>query len=176
MTSRLLVDKIEGKTTANTVQMPSGSIVQAVQFLRAGELGSAPDNLSGTSSANVQLSSSSFVDVISKTITTKLANSQIYVTLSVVAYDGTDNVRVKTKVLRDSTQIDGDQYGAYAPQSTMASYQVFILDTPNASAGTTLTYKLQAARSSGSSSGLSIAYGDSGGGSSASLTLMEIAQ
>ena len=30
MTSRLLVDKIEGKTTANTVQMPSGSIVQTV--------------------------------------------------------------------------------------------------------------------------------------------------
>jgi len=176
MTSRLLVDKIEGKTTANTVQMPSGSIVQAVQFLRPGKLGSVPDNLPGTSSANVQLSSSSFVDVISKTITTKLANSQIYVTLSVVVYDGTTNVRAKTKVLRDSTQIDGDQYGAYAGQSTMASYQVFILDTPNASAGTTLTYKLQAARASGSSSGLSIAYGDSSGGSSASLTLMEIAQ
>ena len=30
MTSRLLVDKIEGKTTANTVQMPSGSVVQTV--------------------------------------------------------------------------------------------------------------------------------------------------
>tara|TARA_R100001510_G_C7486114_1_gene95945 strand:- start:30 stop:560 length:531 start_codon:yes stop_codon:yes gene_type:complete len=176
MTSRLLVDKIEGKTTANTVEMPSGSIVQAVQFHRPGKLGSVPDNLPGTSSANVQLSSSSFVDVISKTITTKLANSQIYVTLSVVVYDGTTNVRAKTKVLRDSTQIDGDQYGAYAGQSTMASYQVFILDTPNASAGTTLTYKLQAARASGSSSGLSIAYGDSSGGSSASLTLMEIAQ
>ena len=28
MTSRLVVDKIEGKATANTVQMPSGSIVQ----------------------------------------------------------------------------------------------------------------------------------------------------
>ena len=28
MTSRLLVDKIEGKTTANTVQMPSGSLIQ----------------------------------------------------------------------------------------------------------------------------------------------------
>ena len=30
MTSRLLVDKIEGKTTANTVQMPSGSVIQVV--------------------------------------------------------------------------------------------------------------------------------------------------
>jgi hypothetical protein len=174
--STLSVDTIQGKTTAGTVAMPSGSIVQAVQYLRAGNLGSAPDNLGLVSSANVALSSSSFVDIMSRTITTKLANSQIYVTLSVIAYDGTDNLRVKTKVLRDSTQIDGDQYGIYAPQATMQSYHVFILDTPNASAGTTLTYKLQAARSSGSSSGLSIAYGDTGGGSSASLTLMEIAQ
>jgi hypothetical protein len=28
MTSRLLVDKIEGKTATNTVQMPSGSVIQ----------------------------------------------------------------------------------------------------------------------------------------------------
>ena len=28
MTSRLLVDKIEGKTTTSTVQMPSGSVIQ----------------------------------------------------------------------------------------------------------------------------------------------------
>ena len=28
MTSRLLVDKIEGKTASNTVQMPSGSVIQ----------------------------------------------------------------------------------------------------------------------------------------------------
>ena len=28
MTSRLLVDKIEGKTTASTVQMPEGSVIQ----------------------------------------------------------------------------------------------------------------------------------------------------
>ena len=28
MTSRLLVDKIEGKTSASTVQMPEGSVIQ----------------------------------------------------------------------------------------------------------------------------------------------------
>ena len=31
MTSRLLVDKIEGKTTSGTIQMPSGHVVQTVQ-------------------------------------------------------------------------------------------------------------------------------------------------
>ena len=30
MTSRLLVDKIEGKTTASTVQMPSGFVIQTI--------------------------------------------------------------------------------------------------------------------------------------------------
>ena len=28
MTSRLLVDKIEGKTTSGTIQMPAGHVVQ----------------------------------------------------------------------------------------------------------------------------------------------------
>ena len=28
MTSRLLVDKIEGKTTSGTIQMPSGMVIQ----------------------------------------------------------------------------------------------------------------------------------------------------
>jgi len=30
MTSRLLVDKLEGKTTANSIEMPSGSVIQVV--------------------------------------------------------------------------------------------------------------------------------------------------
>ena len=58
----------------------------------------------------------------------------------------------------------------------MMNYQVALLDSPSASAGTTLTYKLQTARQTGSSTSLSIGYGDSGGGSSASIILMEIAQ
>ena len=31
MTSRLLVDKLEGKTTSGTIQMPAGHVVQVVQ-------------------------------------------------------------------------------------------------------------------------------------------------
>ena len=58
----------------------------------------------------------------------------------------------------------------------MQNYQVDLLDSPSANVGTTLTYKLQAARQTGSSTSLYIGYGDSGGGSSASIVLMEIAQ
>ena len=32
MTSRLLVDKIEGKTTSGTIQMPAGHLVQTVKM------------------------------------------------------------------------------------------------------------------------------------------------
>ena len=37
MTSRLLVDKIEGKTTASTVQMPSGFVVATHSFVSSGD-------------------------------------------------------------------------------------------------------------------------------------------
>tara|TARA_R100001082_G_scaffold110567_1_gene90862 strand:+ start:5159 stop:5704 length:546 start_codon:yes stop_codon:yes gene_type:complete len=65
MTSRLLVDKIEGKTTANTVQMPSGSIIQVVQ--------NTP-----TSTTHITVASSSLVEAsttMRTTITPKFATS-----------------------------------------------------------------------------------------------------
>ena len=166
--STLSVDTIQGQTTAANVKLPAGSIVQTVQFHRAGSLGSI--------SSIAALSSATFVDIMSKTITTKFANSQIYVAMSIVAYDGTAATRAMTRFYRDSTIIESDKYAIYCPTSTMQNYQIFMLDSPSASAGATLTYKLQAARQTGSSSGLSIGYGDSGGGSSASIILMEIAQ
>ncbi len=168
MGSTLTVDNIVGATTAANVKFPAGSIVQAVQYHRAGSLGSI--------GSLVALSSATFVDVMSKAITTKFANSQIYVGMSIVAYDGTAATRAMTRVYRDSTIIESDKYAIYCPTSTMQQYQIFLLDSPSASAGATVTYKLQAARQTGSSSGLSIGYGDSGGGSSASIILMEVVQ
>ena len=57
----------------------------------------------------------------------------------------------------------------------MGNYLVSMLDTPSAAAGTTLTYKLQAKRQAGTGQCL-WGYGDTNGGSSASIVLMEIAQ
>ena len=65
MTSRLLVDKIEGKTTASTVQMPEGTIIQ-YKFQ--------------TSSTEVDNSSSSFVSTsVAIAFTPKFANSIIQI-------------------------------------------------------------------------------------------------
>ena len=55
MTSRLLVDKIEGKTTSGTIQMPSGHVVQTVT------------NISKT--ANNITANGSFTDVTSSEVT-----------------------------------------------------------------------------------------------------------
>ena len=65
MTSRLLVDKIEGKTTASTVQMPSGSVIQVVQ--------NTP-----TTTSHVTVTSTSMVEVsttMRTSITPKFASS-----------------------------------------------------------------------------------------------------
>ena len=68
MTSRLLVDKIEGKTTSGTIQMPAGHIVQTIV--------NNPDT--GGATFNV----TTFTEVSSgmrTSITPKFANSVIYI-------------------------------------------------------------------------------------------------
>jgi len=67
MTSRLLVDKIEGKTTSGTIQMPSGFVVQTIMH-RSGSV--ATHNTTNT----VELSSD-----YRATITPKFQNSKIIV-------------------------------------------------------------------------------------------------
>lgn len=67
MTSRLLVDKIEGKTTANTVEMPSGSVIQVV---------------SSEYSTETSTTSQSFVDSgHNLTITPKFSTSKVLINL-----------------------------------------------------------------------------------------------
>ena len=68
MTSRLLVDKIEGKTTSGTVQMPSGHVIQTV-FVH--------------STTRTAVSSSTYTNVsLTKAITPKFVNSLIYIQIS----------------------------------------------------------------------------------------------
>ena len=60
--STLSVDTIQGKTTAGTVAMPSGSIVQVVQ---------------GEVLTEITNSSSSYGDVVTQAITPKFSSSKI---------------------------------------------------------------------------------------------------
>ena len=168
MASELHVDTIKDSGGTGNVHI-DGHVVQSVEFARDGAVGSSISPLLTVNSTN-------FADVMSKTITTKLANSKIFVSMNVVGFNGSSTLRVSTKIFRDSTQINGDVYGLYGVQSHMILYAFSMLDAPSASAGTTLTYKMQAARESGSDSNHKVGYGDSGGGSSANIILMEIAQ
>ena len=73
MTSRLLVDKIEGKTTASTVQMPSGSVIQVTNAIKT-----------DTFTTSNRCVTDGFVDTgLNCSITPKFASSLIMVSASV---------------------------------------------------------------------------------------------
>ena len=168
MGSTLTVDNIVGATTAANVKLPQGSIVQTVEFNRRGQLAVSMSSLA-------TITSNSYVDIMSKAIVTKFANSKIYIQFNCILYESSGNtMRLTTKILRNSTEINGDQYGGYMATGQMQNYNVSMLDSPSVAAGTTLTYKMQAAEVGNGTVG--VGYGDSGGGSNASIILMEIAQ
>ena len=149
--------------SATWTDAPPGTIVQVVNYQDVGGYSSGGSLLNS--------SSTSFADVMSKAITTKVANSNILVQVMCVAYTSSGTLRGKSKLFRDSTEIDGDVYAWYADISTMVVHTINHLDSPSASAGTTITYKLQAA-TNGVATGFG--YQDGGGGAHNSITLFEI--
>ena len=75
MTSRLLVDKIEGKTTSGTIQMPAGHIVQVVEKI---------------STASNTFTSNSYSDHDELAITPKFSTSKMYLSfVGRIKYDNT---------------------------------------------------------------------------------------
>ena len=163
--SILKVDTINEKTSGNGVIIPD-HIVQTVQHLHSAT--------GTTNQGRIDMSASSgFLDVFSKSITTKVANSKIVVFCRCIAHSGS-TIRVKSKMLRDSTEIYTDPYAWYGVSAEMDQHTIIHIDSPSASAGTTITYKLQA-----NNVGLGVVYmkyADGGGTCHSSLTLMEIAQ
>ena len=173
MASILNVDQINNAagTSALTIDASGnvnipGHVVQVVQYLDRGFASGSKSNLA-------VLSSATFVDIMSKSITTTTANSKILVQVSIVGFASSNLMRTSAKVFRDSTEIDADAYAIYGPSGHMSNYISTVLDSPSAIAGTTITYKMQANANTGS---LSIGYGDSAGGANSNITLMEIAQ
>ena len=168
MGSTLTVDNIVGATTAANVNIKN-HIVQTVQFTRLAVYGGA------ASGGNVQANSTTFVDIMSKAITTKVANSKILVTMRCVGYvsGGNGTTRGASKIFRNSTLIGGDSYAWYAANTTMCVHSVSFLDAPSVAAGTALTYKMQGNSGTGT---MAYMYSDSSGSSFNDITLMEIAQ
>tara|TARA_R100000426_G_C4743312_1_gene80431 strand:+ start:20 stop:517 length:498 start_codon:yes stop_codon:yes gene_type:complete len=165
MTSRLLVDNIEGKTLAGKVQMPSGHVIQTV---------------TGSTSA-VSTSSTSFSSLGSATIMPISTSSkilliaQIHLYVPALASNAWRSGRIR--FTRDSTaifgDIGGDPYGngshftndtdRYMEYSTRV-----YLDSPSTTSS--ITYAVEGSARGGAS----IAFNNVGYGSS-SFYLQEIA-
>jgi len=141
----------------------NGNILQVVRYQRAGRNGPFSSIIAPSTTAG-------FVDFMSKSITTKVTNSVILVMFEYNSYNCT---RGRIRLLRGSTEISGDPYAHYTSDSTdFVNYKGTLIDDPQESSGTSITYKLQASSSTGT---CAFGYGDSGGGGASSLVLVEIA-
>lgn len=148
--------------------LPSGSVLQVVQFFDPAIISTSKSSLVSLTTAN------GYADVMSKAIITEAANSKILVQMKTNGYDSANStIRGAVKIFRNSTEIDGDPYAFYGDPATMTLFNSTILDSPNAAAGTTITYKLQAFQVA-STGTMHVGYGDSGGGCSSQITLTEI--
>ena len=97
MTSRLLVDKLEGKTTSGTIQMPAGHVIQVLQ---------------GEVLTQITNSSSSYGSVVSQAITPKFSSSKILIQCSGCATPQASNA-LYFKLLRGSTEIGSGTGAAF---------------------------------------------------------------
>jgi hypothetical protein len=139
--STLSVDTIQGKTTANTVQMPSGSVIQLV---------------SNTTTDTSSLASVNFLEftALATSITPKFSSSKIFVTLNICIGNANDDNYNQFRLKRDSTEIglglSGQGGASQATFSnngpyTHATYEIHsssysTLDSPNTTSQ--VTYKL----------------------------------
>ena len=164
--STLSVDTIQGKTTAGTVKLPSGSVLQTI-FENA--------------STSTTINSTSYIDAnVTATITPKYSTSKILV-LSSLTFDNASNDKVGAKLLRDSTTIKTEAWWAFgqglgasdAVAYTVARESHYYLDSPATTSAT--VYKWQVARLTGSSNNY-INYDSGGDQSDSQIILMEIAQ
>jgi len=175
MTSRLLVDKIEGKASSGTIQMPAGHVIQVKTL---------------TTSTTNNITSASFVDVagMSMSFAAKFSNSLLLCTIQNHVYldaaGGTWN-GVDFKVLKDSTAIysggtgGGGGYGtSHSGGSTSADRHMMYVTqnfehSPNSTSSH--TYKVQVHITNNEANGTkevnNPAYGANG-----RFIIMEIAQ
>jgi hypothetical protein len=169
--STLSVDTIQGKTTAGTVAMPAGYIIQT---------------LSTTKTDDFSMSAQSYADVtgLSVTITPKFNTSKILVRY--VVYACNPDSGSEFQVVRGSTAIlNGTGTGTVASDTgisyeqgtaTMECVAHEFLDSPATTSAT--TYKIQVRRNAAGSGGAAYVNRDVTGAakSSSTITAMEIAQ
>jgi len=111
MTSRLLVDKIEGKSTSSHVIMPPGHMIQQVRYVN-------------TSSSHISTSSTSFVaSGIKVTITPKASGNKILVQafLGMVHKEATSSGTTSLYLNGSQMTGTGEYWGGYMNANNNAS-------------------------------------------------------
>jgi hypothetical protein len=170
MTSRLLVDKIEGKTTASTVQMPSGMVVQVVSSTTQTQ-------------SDISISAGTYADTgLTATITPKFSSSKILVSFVIGATGGDSTKDALFMLKRGDTFIARGSSGSYTTtvairtlNSEVTSAPSFThLDSPSTTSAT--TYKVQGTMTGNGTLSVNKRQADTAFGTASSITLMEIAQ
>ena len=150
--STLSVDTIQGKTTAGTVAMPAGMVVQTV---------------STSFSTEVTENGSSFVDTgLSLAITPKFSTSKVLVFVHQMAkaLDGAGRMNL----LRGSTSLEEQYFGEGEGGDWYGPINVILLDSPATTSAT--TYKTQMRTNGAGTVGVNSPV------AGCTMTLQEIAQ
>ena len=160
--SGLTAGNLTGSVPASA--MPAGSVIQVVQNLNRGYSNIAK-------STHLATTSSTFQNILSATITTKVANSKIFIICGTASYNGATQ-RGSTRVARGVVELDANHYSVYDSGGLFTQYQHNVLDSPSAASNTTLTYEFQGRSYNGGL--VNFGYGDGNGGPASFITLMEI--
>ena len=171
MTSRLLVDKIEGKTTANTVQMPSGSVVQTV-------IHDFQDETINTSNSDADFSGSSF------NFTPKFSSSLLIISYNVHVQTNIDNADGNggtIHIVHDGSNVSaaGADFEIYQRAYTGGShnfYQRFAREVSVSAGSTTARVIKLAGRPNNTSNNGRIRVNAGGNLFNSSIKVQEIAQ
>lgn len=142
-----------------------GSVIQVVQFIRPGSTAAGSPLLTQTSG--------SWGNIMSVSITPKFVNSRFFIKICFTAWSaGAGISSAKTRVVRDSTQIDFIRYTSlYKLHNVFETTNYKIIDTPNTLSQ--ITYTVQCALTEGYEA--KMGYADDYGSEHASITVEEIA-
>jgi len=178
MTSRLLVDKLEGKTTSGTIQMPSGHVIQFIDT---------------TFTTKTAINSDTYTTITdgTVTITPKFSNSKIMIMVSLCvqitdsntqySFGGFQFKRGSTVITQNHTDNSGPYEiglnvggGSSAQLSTRVPYN--IIDSPNSTSAT--TYSIEGRCYNYSNVAGTITVNEFGGntGGQSTIHAMEVAQ
>ena len=130
MTSRLLVDKIEGKTTSGTIQMPEGHLVQTVRM---------------ATSTTASTTGSSYVDSnLTLAITPLFSNSVILINVS-ASWLISGSSFLYTQLYRNGSSISAsDQiHGDYGSSGISHTSSYMYTDVPNTTSTQTYLIKFK---------------------------------